>query len=585
MIKYLLVRNWRGYEKFALEPEPGLTFVVAENGTGKTSLLQAASWALFGDGAEFDVPDMLRLNEPGLSVQMSLDVDGQDAILTRAWSSAGRPRASLVAEVGGESRDEASFSNLLAEVTGVSAAVLNRLWFVPEMRLVEEANLFGDIRDHLRHLLGIDSLEAVADRTKRISNSAAKKAGQIKQAERLSQSQRTDAEQQASTLVAELAAIDTRLVQLRTNREGLSREFASSAAWERYESERSRFALTQKALAKRAEGLGARPSPEVAAEELRTTHSRLDHSLAVVRAERDLIASIRGQLAAAKATCPVCLQPITAEQAARASEAHEHRVEVLATQSAELESRLRSLAERSQQVTSLATEMSQLRHPAPPAVPTGRPSPDIQAEIDAVDAEVEQTNRQRGETTADLRHIRDALKADEQSASAEAQITTLYAAEAFAKVLSETARATAADLVEQALTPLTKAISKQWQTFFPGKGFPAISGQGGMFLRKGSGQLKHSQFSGGEKVLASLVTRLLFVASSTGLRSIWLDEPLEHLDPVNRVRAARLMVQATQPGNRLEQIVVTTYEEGLARTLASRHDHVHLRYVSTDDLL
>lgn len=585
MIKYLLVRNWRGYEKFALEPEPGLTFVVAENGTGKTSLLQAASWALFGDGAEFDIPDMLRLNEADLSVQMSLDVDGQDATLTRTWSSTGRPRESLVAELGGQSRDEASLSNLLAEVAGVSGSVLNRLWFVPELRLVEEANLFGDIRDYLRHLLGIDSLEAVADRTKRIANSAAKTAGQLKQAERLSQSQRADAEQQASTLVERLAAIDTRLEQLRTNREGLSAEFASSATWERYDSERTRFSQTQEALAKRAEALGAGPSPEAAAEELRTTHSRLDHSLAVVNAERDLIASIRGQLAAAEATCPVCLQPITAEQAARASETHEHRVEVLAAESAELETRLRGLAERSQQITSLATEMSQLRHPEPPVTTTGRPSPDIQAEIDALDAEVEQTNRQRGETAADLRHIRDSLKADEQSATAEGQITTLYAVEAFARVLSEAGRATAADRVEQALTPLTEAISTQWQTFFPGKGSPAISGQGGIFLRKGSSQLKHSQFSGGEKVLASLVTRLLFVASSTGLRSIWLDEPLEHLDPVNRVKAARLMVQATEPGNCLEQIVVTTYEEGLARTLASRHDHVHLRYVSTDDLL
>jgi DNA repair exonuclease SbcCD ATPase subunit len=585
VIKYLLVRNWRGYEKFALEPEPGLTFVVAENGTGKTSLLQAASWALFGDGAALDIPDMLRLNEPDLSVQMSLDVNGQDVTLTRKWSPASRPRESLVAEVDGESRDEASVSNMLAEIAGVSGRVLNRLWFVPEMRLVEEANLFGDIRDHLRHLLGIDSLEAAADRTKRISNSAAKEAGQLKQAERLSQSQRSDAEQQASGLVARLAAIDTRLEQLRTNRGALSTELTSSSAWERYECERSKFSQTQGELTRRAEALGADPSPEAAADELRTTYSRLDHSLASVNARRDLIASIQGQLAAAESTCPVCLQPITAEQAARASETHEHQVEVLATQSAELETRLRSLAERSQQITNLATEMSRLRHPEPPVVPAGRPSPDIQTEIEAVDAEVEQTNRQRGEAAADLRHIEDALKTDELSATAEGQITTLYAAEAFAKVLSEATRATAADRVEQALTPLTEAISKQWQTFFPGKGSPAISGQGGMLLRKGSSQLKHSQFSGGEKVLASLVTRLLFVASSTGLRSIWLDEPLEHLDPVNRVKAARLMVQASQAGNRLEQIVVTTYEEGLARTLASRHDHVRLRYVSTDDLL
>jgi len=585
VIKYLLLRNWRGYEKLVLDPEPGLTFVVAENGTGKTSLLQATSWALFGDAADLDPNEMLRLNEPDLAVQISLDIDGKDVTLTRTWNPTKRPRESLVADSDGTSLDQGGVSSLMSEAVGVPWSVVNRLWFVPETRLFEEANLFGDIRDHLRHLLGIDNLEAVAERTKRIASSASKKAGQLKQADRLSQAERTASEEQAAALEAELAGVDAKLDQLRTRRGTLATELASSAAWDRYESERSAFLNLQSELTERAATLGVEPNPEAAVDDLHTSRSSLEHELAAVDAERDLIDSVRQQLEAADAVCPVCLQPISQEQGAHASALHDHRIEALAAQRAELEARLRDLAERTRGVTTLAVEMSRLRHPEPPASPAGRAPQDITREVHAGDVELEEANRRRGEVTAELRHIRATLTSDEESAQAAAKIATLYATEAFAKVLSDATRATAADRVEQALVPLTKALDDQWQTFFPGKGSPAISGHGGMVLRRGSKHLTYSQLSGGERVLASLITRLLFVASSTGLQSVWLDEPLEHLDPVNRVKAARLMVEATRPGNRLSQIVVTTYEEGLARMLASRHDHVRLRYVSTNELI
>ncbi len=584
MIKYLLARNWRGYEKLALELEPGLTFVVAENGTGKTSLLQAASWALFGEAAGLELSDMLRLEESGLSVQLALDIAGTDVNISRGWSEAGRPREAIVAEVDSASATESGVSDRLTEAAGVSAGVLNRLWFVPEMRLVEEANLFADIQEHLRHLLGIDSLDTIAGRAKRVAASAGKKAGNLKQAQRLNQNERSQAEQQATELLTKVAEIDAAVADLKTERGQVSTELATAAAWERYESDRSAFSEAQAALARRAEALDATPNPEAAADQLRTAQALVDHELAAVDAEQGVIASLRVQLESADASCPVCLQPISDEQGSRALETHQHRVDALVLQRLELEGRLRELEARSHQINTLASEMSHLRHPEPPATSSGRPSTEVRVELDSLDNKLEQRNREHGELAGELRRIQAALQADELSATAARQTSGWYATEALARVLSESAKATAADRVERALMPLTEAISAQWQAFFPGKGSPALSGEGEMVLRKGASQLKHTQFSGGERVLASLVTRLLFTASSTGLRSIWLDEPLEHLDPVNRVKAARLMVQATQPGNRLQQIVVTTYEEGLARTLASRHDHVRIRYVSTDEL-
>ena len=48
MIRRLTLRNWRNYEDITVEFGAGTTFVVASNGVGKTSLVEAARWALFG---------------------------------------------------------------------------------------------------------------------------------------------------------------------------------------------------------------------------------------------------------------------------------------------------------------------------------------------------------------------------------------------------------------------------------------------------------------------------------------------------------------------------------------------------------
>ena len=81
-------------------------------------------------------------------------------------------------------------------------------------------------------------------------------------------------------------------------------------------------------------------------------------------------------------------------------------------------------------------------------------------------------------------------------------------------------------------------------------------------------------FSGGEKVLAVLAARLVYVAAATNVSTMWIDEPLEHLDLRNRQRCARLLATVAANDPRLSQIVVTTYEAEIADVVASRHKNV-----------
>jgi len=73
---------------------------------------------------------------------------------------------------------------------------------------------------------------------------------------------------------------------------------------------------------------------------------------------------------------------------------------------------------------------------------------------------------------------------------------------------------------------------------------------------------------------------------TTKIDFVWFDEPLEHLDPNVRRHVANLLSRATGSRDRtLHQVVVTTYEEELARKLKERFaDNVALFDVRQESL-
>jgi ABC-type polar amino acid transport system ATPase subunit len=79
---------------------------------------------------------------------------------------------------------------------------------------------------------------------------------------------------------------------------------------------------------------------------------------------------------------------------------------------------------------------------------------------------------------------------------------------------------------------------------------------------------------------AILLLRLLVVQMATSASFCWFDEPLEHLDPDTRRDVANLLSRVANTEGALQQVVVTTYEDQLARRLQDRDpQHVRLVYV------
>jgi DNA repair exonuclease SbcCD ATPase subunit len=195
-------------------------------------------------------------------------------------------------------------------------------------------------------------------------------------------------------------------------------------------------------------------------------------------------------------------------------------------------------------------------------------------------------NSRKGALGEQLRQAEETIVEAEKARTATDELTRLHATVATASALADLAGTEADARTERSLVPISQALADRWsEHFVASPARPRLAGGGTIELGQGDVAIPYSSFSGGEKTLASLLTRLLFVTSATGLRSMWLDEPLEHLDPANRTRVARLLAQVTRPGSHLAQVVCTTYEEGLARSMVDRHEATTIAYVSTDDLL
>jgi DNA repair exonuclease SbcCD ATPase subunit len=157
---------------------------------------------------------------------------------------------------------------------------------------------------------------------------------------------------------------------------------------------------------------------------------------------------------------------------------------------------------------------------------------------------------------------------------------TLYRREAIATATKETLETAVKTLLTTSVEPVAQEVSSRWKRIFGERGALILSPEGELSLSRGGFVVPFEDFSAGEKVVALLTARLLITTASTHASFMWLDEPLEHLDPANRRIVASLLATASAP---IRQVVVTTYEEPLARRLAEQIPSVHLTYVRTMD--
>jgi ABC-type transport system involved in cytochrome c biogenesis ATPase subunit len=591
MIRRLYVQGWRAFDRLTLNLSDGLTFVVAENGVGKTSLVQAAAWGLYGPLSTVDARSAQRIDGPDTRVEVDLELP--DGRLLTVERSVGRRSDSVSARVDGAELDDDGLARAMAEAFGASREFLSMTTVLPSDAVTDDTAGVFHLQAHLRRAFGVDDLQKAAETLQRLHEEAAEAARTIRRATRRGAADRSRlrgelSEAMSAEQAAQAAKMQARRVvafaetQLRQARERENAAADAAAARQQF----ADLLASSRAALGRGTRLGRITRPgqlavaldaaEAAAVDALDAHRR---DAATIAGRLETIRAAADSVHAAGAECPVCRRDLTPEDIAHAERTHQADVKALRVRERRLAAQVESASQRLAALRELNRRM--MRLPEIKASADGS-ADDVEAAEFALRAARDDADR-LDDAAASARAHRAMLAArlsEEERVAREAQQAhQAHRREAVTSVAAEVMRVTADAVLAERIDPLTAEISHRWKRIFGERGSLQLRPDGRLVLARGVGEIPFTQFSSGEKVVALLATRLLVLGVSTKASFLWLDEPLEHLDPRNRRITASLMGAA---GPHIRQILVTTYEEALARRLASTAS-AHLRYVRSAD--
>jgi len=589
MIQRLQLQNWRAYDRLDLELGPGATFVVASNGIGKTSLIMAAAWGIFGDIAGVKGADEIRGDADRATVTVALRLPSS-GLLVIERSVDLRGRSQLQATVGQRSiSTQEELDDVLADEFGADARVLAQLTFMIHGGLHETQGEFR-LRDHLARLFGVQPLFDAAARAEAVASETASVLRKTKVVERKDQRQREE-------LIADLRAAEQELRGVRDAREQAVVTLNAAADRSRVATEWANYrtAMTERDAKLRAYAgaagslLGRALEPEGVVEALSGWEAELERSVseaeteaATARGKADFIREAIGHLETADAACPTCLRPFAeheAEQAAQEHAQHLGSLQAIITDADERASKQRAILANLKRVLG---DVRSVPMPVEPSSPEPTEGFDAIARAhDAARDDVQARDQDIAVRAAALQATRDALEELEQEQERTSRLEELFRLEALANASAHTFTHTADRIMQQQIEPLVDEVARRWKQTFGREGLQL--GADGRITRKVGGRtLSFGALSGGERVWALLVTRLLVAGASTRAPFIWLDEPLEHLDPrLRRIVAGTLAMASSRAG--LRQVVVTTYEAPIAQQLMEDVPSASLLFVTSSE--
>lgn len=577
MIRRVVLTNWRAYERLELDLSKPVTFVVAPNGVGKTSLVEAVQWGTFGRTWRAKAGRRVRIGAERARVELTIELSGSTIEVSRTLDSSGRTTVSCRRDGSGISEEE--YLEAIAEAWGAEPNLLLALMFGEAGTHAESS---FPIREHLAQVFGtaplVDGMVAIERRLK----SVARDIKGLRAEQGVDSAAMRAAEEVVTRREDEARASAERLAEAQQSVAVREDGARASDAWDRYRSSLEGFRRNSTELVENLRTLVQVDETESGAVALAAE----DAALAAVDKQREATSRLQIVMSAAGAAlellgadvdvCPTCLRPLSPEERAAAIAQHSHEQTHGDEAASEARAELRALEHRLGQVRQIGRSLRELRIPTEPDV--ADPGPDAVVALAAAREQLLEASEANGATQARLTDARRALEELRTLARESEALLAAYREEAVLQIARDAFSGVASNLLTQRIEPLAAEIGHRWKLLFGTEGLQ-LEPDGSLRLLVHGDQLDLLDLSGGERGVALFVTRLLVVASATRATTLWLDEPLEHLDTRRRAAIARTIVRAVQQGA-LEQVVVTTYEERLARQLtATAPDVVDLAYV------
>jgi DNA repair exonuclease SbcCD ATPase subunit len=587
VITAVQLENWRAYKSFKIDLKPGTTFLVAPNGVGKTSFIEAVQWALDHDAKP--TRKVMRRRARITSVDVTLLV-GETRVRIKRTLTLGRgktPADHTDAWIDDRTAEPAQALARLADVWEADNRFVSRAAFLRD-RFTDKGG-GPDLRAHLTRLHALDYVQAAITSIATQLTTASQEADTARKSAAASESELTQAIEAVDAANDRLETAVAASEQLRADVTASAQVLREATIANETHAAYQAWIGARDALASEVTAVLATPLDELDLRSgLRSAEAAATRQLmqnaaqrATLRERLDGVEKALQRLREAGAECPICRRPLDDASRHYAEEQHEHDRTEAADQLSSLDDA---------QATTVAAELRRLRERAeelgdPPEPPSTEP-----VELEVPRARVEETKSSFEKSLEDVGQAQQAVaEATERVETIRAQLTAVSRSILYTKVAAlEASKAalesTITHVLNAQLGPVRDEVNRRWEAIFPDRPGLRIDPEGTIsraFDDDESNDLDFDSFSSGEQVVAELLLRLATLTSTTRVPFWLIDEPLEHLDPDARSYVARTLAYLGS-GAGLRQIFVTTYEQDLAMRLVSiAQDHVHLEFLRT----
>ncbi|MFA5105415.1 MAG: SMC family ATPase [Candidatus Micrarchaeia archaeon] len=166
MIRLLEMENWRSHQRSALEFSKGTNFLVGIMGSGKSSVLDAISFALYGTFPalkrnKVNLKDVLFYGSESAKVRLAFDFDGNEYSVLRTVSSKGATDECELTQAGKlVEKGPRAVTSRISKILGVDFELFSRAIYSEQNRVDYFLSLDPKKRKgEIDELLGLDRFE------------------------------------------------------------------------------------------------------------------------------------------------------------------------------------------------------------------------------------------------------------------------------------------------------------------------------------------------------------------------------------------------------------------------------------------
>ncbi len=595
MINWVEMLNWRAYAQRRVEFKPGINFVMGPNGVGKTSILEAVAYALTGEPSTVkERVKLLRDPEQLATVRLSFTLRGEDYLVERAQSYKRAENASLV-----RLRDSKALAHSHSRVTAciedlmsVSADFLRRIIYMAEgdvFRFLDKPP--GEAIDaQLRQVLGLNQMNqfiyALETAEKQIKGKVKNIQGVLADLDKLGvqrgselQERLTETKRRKSELSEAFgqvfAEVARREQQFKEREEQRAKIDAIIGVWKANPTWQGLKDMSLKALAEDWANDLERMRQEMRQHEVNS--ARVGGEAEATQRVLDVLAMLTP--GSASVACPVCGKPMAADECAEIARRLQREIEQKREESRK-EARL--FAEKQKAVLSgepLLATMQEVSHTTwgdfvlrelddQRARVQADHDDSLTGQLASLKVEEEKLEQERAAYLTVQRDLQSLeLGSPEEARSA---LVALEVRSLSVRAALGASQETLAAQRNKDMRDIYKQIARFWGIFLGGEEWQVELDSSGMpTLQNETGQtFDLSQFSGGEKTALLITLHTIIAHHFSRSNFLMIDEPLEHLDPVNRRSLIRFLVSAFH-GQLFEQAIIATFEESLIRKYTS----------------